>query len=421
MMKSIIKKALVTGLVATAIVTSNFAVAQASAPVVCPGYKKGTTSLPGERTGKKVQKAFEAYNNDQIGEALNLLYEIKSSNTFDRAFTDRFIGNLLASQKGQGKKALKYLKDATKSKILNDSEHAGTLKLVADLSMQEENFKQAISYYEKWMKYTCKQDADVYTRIANAYYSTKQYAKIIAPADKAIALYKKPNKNPYALKLTSYHERKQYKNALKVAEELVRVFPDQKQWWSQLGFFYMLTEDYKKALSTFEMAYNQGYLSKKSEIKSLAQMYATNEIPFKAGQLMDKYLKSGLLEKTETNYASIANSYHQAKEHKKAAKFYESAARLSNDPEYYRKQGVLLLASEDYKGALKALKLALDNGSDKRGRIHMAMMEANFYTGKFRQAYNHVIEAKKDKSSARSARAWEPYIKEKAKNRGIRL
>jgi hypothetical protein len=49
------------------------------------------------------------------------------------------------------------------------------------------------------------------------------------------------------------------------------------------------------------------------------------------------------------------------------------------------------------------------------------MMQANFDNGDFKSAYKHVKEAKKDKSTARNARSWEPYIKEKAKNRGIRL
>jgi hypothetical protein len=63
----------------------------------------------------------------------------------------------------------------------------------------------------------------------------------------------------------------------------------------------------------------------------------------------------------------------------------------------------------------------LDEGADNKGRIHMALMEASFYTGDFKTAHMHVKEAKKDKSTARSARSWEPYIKEKAKNRGIKI
>ena len=80
-----------------------------------------------------------------------------------------------------------------------------------------------------------------------------------------------------------------------------------------------------------------------------------------------------------------------------------------------------MLSAEKYKDALKALQTALDEGADNKGRIHMAMMEANFYSGDFRNAYTHVQEAEKDPSTARSARSWKPYIKEKAKNRGINI
>ncbi|WJG08345.1 tetratricopeptide repeat protein [Aliiglaciecola sp. LCG003] len=419
-MKKFVKNVTAIATITAAALLSNYATAQ-SAPVVCADYKRGNTSIVGERTGKKIQKALDAYNNDLMKEALEFLYDIDAKDGYDRAFTDNFIGKMLAGQDDQGAKALQYLKNSVNPKSLNDLEHAGTLRLVADLSMQEKEYAQSVEYYQKWMDYTCKEDADVYTRLAQAYYELKQLPKMVEPADKAIALYAKPNKNPYVLKLQSFYERKMYKETVAIAEELVRVFPDNKQWWSQLGFFYMLVEDYKKALSTFEIAYNQGYLSKKSEIKALSQLYATNEIPYKAAVIQEKYMKSGLLEKDDKALANLANSWHQARDYKKAAGYYAQAAQVRPDPDYFRKQGILLLAAEDYKGAINALQKALDEGADQQGRIHIAMMEAHIYTGNFKQAMVHVREAKKEKNVERTARAWEPYIKEKAKNRGIKV
>lgn len=421
-MKKFVNNVFAIATLGAAAMLSNYAAAQ-SAPVACADYKRGTTSIVGERVGKKIQKALEAYNNDLIPDALEILYEIDAKDGYDKAFVDNFIGKMLAGQdvEGSGAKALKYLRGSAEPKALNDAEHAGTLRLVADLSMQEKEYAQAVAFYQKWMDFTCKEDADVYTRLAQAYYELKQLPKMIEPSDKAIALYDKPNKNPYVLKLQSYFERKMYPETVAVAEELVRIFPDNKQWWTQLGFFYMLVEDYKKALSTFEIAYNQGYLTKKSEIKALSQLYATNSIPYKSAVIMEKYMKSGLIEKDDKSLASLANSWHQARDYAKAAAYYGQAADMRADPDYFRKQGILLLAAEDYKGAIKALQKALDAGADQEGRIHIAMMEAHIYTGNFKQAFAHVVEAKKDKNTARNARAWEPYIKEKAKNRGIKI
>jgi tetratricopeptide (TPR) repeat protein len=405
--------------VAVAIPTSVYA--QTAGPIACPDYKRGSTNIPGQKVGKKVGKALEAYNLDLIDEALEILYEIDTSNTFDRAFTDRFIGNLLATQNGKAKQAIDYLQKAVAPGSLNDAEQVNTIKLIADLSMQEEQYDSAIASYNQWMDITCKEDFDVYFRIANGYYQTQRYAEIIEPINKAIALADKPNKTAYALKMTSYYNRKMFKETIEVQEETVKIFPDDKTQWTQLGFFYMLVEDHKKALSTFEMAYNQGYLTKPAEVKALSQLYSMNDIPIKAAQILEKHVKSGLVKKEERMLTNIASNYQQAREFKEAADYYGESAKLTSDPDLYQKQGMAYYAIERYNDTLAALQKALDNGSEKTGAIHLAMMQANFDKGDYRSAYKHVIEAKKDKSSARNARSWEPYIKEKAKNRNITL
>jgi tetratricopeptide (TPR) repeat protein len=405
--------------VAAIIPTSVYA--QLSAPIACADYKRGPTNIPGQKVGKKVGKALEAYNNDLIDEALEILYDIDTSNTFDRAFTDRFIGNLLATQTGKAKQSIDYLKKAVAPKKLNDSEQVGTIKLIADLSLQEEQYDIAIKYYQQWKDVTCKEDFDVYFRMANAYYQTQKYAEIIAPINKAIALAKKPNKTAYALKMTSFYNRKMYKETIEVQEETVRIFPDDKAQWTQLGFFYMLVENHKKALSTFEIAYSQGFLTKAAEIKALSQLYSMNDIPIKAAKILEKYIKSGLVEKDERMLTSIASSYQQSREFKEAADFFGQSALLASDPDLYQKQGMAYYAIEKYSNSIAALQKALDGGSDKKGAIHLAIMQANFDKGDFRAAFKHVKEAKKDKSTARNARSWEPYIRTKAENRGIKL
>ena len=397
------------------------AAAQSSAPVVCPGYEKGTTNLVGERVGKKVQKAFEAYNEDLIDDAITILSEIEAKEDFDKAYVNRFLGNIMATKDGMGPKALELLVSSVETKVLNDLEHSQTLKLVADLSLQEKEYEQSVEYYQAYLDFTCKEDPEVYTRMANAFYELKQYDKLIDPADKAIELYEEPNKNPYVLKLSSYYERKMYKETVGVAEDIVNTFPEEGKWWVQLGQFYLMIEDYKKSLATLEIAYDQGFLEKPNLIKMLSQLYATNNMPYRSAKVLAENIANGKIEKTADNLASVANSYHQAMEYETAAQYYQQAAEMSSDPEFYRKQGVLLLVAEDYKGAITALSKALERGVEDPGKVHFSLMEANFYAGDFKQAYEHIKEAKKDKTLRRNANAWEPYIKQKAKNRGINI
>merc|ERR1712124_2723 len=138
-------------------------------------------------------------------------------------------------------------------------------------------YPQAVAQYKKWMEFSGEESVSAYLQIANAYYEMKQLDKIIEPADRAIAISEEPKMTPYSLKLASYYERKMYKESIKVSETMVKVFPEEKRNWVQLGMFYVMEEDYKRGLATMELAYKQGYLEKQAEFKTLAQMYQQSE------------------------------------------------------------------------------------------------------------------------------------------------
>jgi tetratricopeptide (TPR) repeat protein len=245
--------------------------------------------------------------------------------------------------------------------------------------------------------------------------------KVVGAADKAIELAEEPDKNAYILKMSSYVERKQYANAKDVAEVILKLFPEDSRNWIQLGFYYMQLEDYPKALSTFELAHNQGYLTKESQLKALAQLYGTNEIPHRAALIQEKYIGSGMIKRNKDTLSALANSWHQARDYRKAAKYYGEAAALAKDASLYKKQGSLLLSAEDYKGAEAALKKALELGIESEGQTHVELMQAHFYQNDLKQAYQAMQAAKQHSSSARTARSWESYIKKTAENRGISI
>lgn len=389
-------------------------------PVVCAGYKPGKTNLVGERAGKKVQRAFEAYQAEQLDEAITILKDIKAEG-FDRAYVDQFIGQLVASKEDGAEESLTYLVPSVEVKQLNDNEHASTLKLVADLHLMLTKYAGAIKWYERWLDFTCKKDGTTYSRIATAYYEMERYAKVIGPADLAIKYTPKDKLKPlpYQLKLQAYNERKMYKDAVKVSENLVRAFPDDGKWWTMLGAFYMQAEDYKKALSAYEMAKIQGFLETANHYKGLSQLYSTNDLSYNAGVVLEKAMDAGIVEADEKMLGSIANSYHQSKDFKKAAKYYGKQAAINNDAGTYRKQGTLLLMAQEYSQAAIALKKAVAAGTSKAGAVNLAIMEAYFYQNDFAQAHKYVKRAAEYKDGKRTAKGWKPYIERKMANRNI--
>ena len=153
----------------------------------------------------------------------------------------------------------------------------------------------------------------------------------------------------------------------------------------------------------------------------IAQNYITEAMSEPGPEIYEADLEDMTVEQLTYATIYVRMAFDRAKNYDDAASLYGKAAAKSSDPEHYRKQGTLLLVAEDYKGAIKALNQALERGAEDPEKIHFTLMEANFYAGNFKAAYNHVQQAKKDRSLRRNASAWEPYIKEKAKNRGINI
>ncbi|MGJ8675042.1 MAG: hypothetical protein ACSHWP_03730, partial [Pseudoalteromonas sp.] len=58
--------------------------------------KKAKTKIMGERTGKKVIKAFDLYGEEKVEEAIVLLKDIDPSNDFDKATVNRYLGSMYA-------------------------------------------------------------------------------------------------------------------------------------------------------------------------------------------------------------------------------------------------------------------------------------------------------------------------------------
>ena len=384
--------------------------------------KKRKTLLASPRVGKKIQVAFDAYSEEDIQGALDLLLDIEPTKAYDIAYVARMIAVMYATLGNNDAKTIEYLKKAIEPDLLSEVDHSESLKLLGDMQMQTNDYEGALKTYYAWMDFSGEDDGQTYSKIANAYYLLKQLDKVIEPADKAIAaLSNKPSQNPYILKITSFYERKMYKEAIKVLETVVQVFPESKQWWVQLPMFYLLVEDYDKATQTLDLAYKLGHLDKESQIKTLANLYSQSEAPYKAATLLEKYIASGLVKRDDKSIQTLANAWHSAQHIDKAASYYGELAKMTTSAAHYRKQGMLLKQDEQFAKAILALNKAIELGVPKQGRIHMSIAESYFYLEKYKKAYAAIQKAMKDPSSRKSAKGWKNFIVDTAKRKNVRI
>ena len=385
--------------------------------------KKRKSQLPSPRVGKQVQKAFELYSEDDIQGALDILLDISLSKAYDTAYVSRMIAVMYATLGDNEELTIKYLKEAIAPDLLNEMEQGESIKLLADMQLQTKAYKDALTNYYAWMDFTGKSDGQTWIKIANAYYELKQLDKVIEPADKAIAAFgpEKPNQNPYILKVTAYYELKDYKNAVDVLETVVQLFPENKQWWTQLPMFYLMIEDYEKATQTLDLAYELGHLTKDTQIKTLASLYSQSDAPYRAARLLEKYISSGVIKRDDVNIATLANAWHSAQEIDKAATYFGELAKMTGSAADYRKHGMLLKQDEQFSKAVVSLNKAIDLGISGSGRIYMSIAESYFYLEKYKEAYAAIQKAVADPQSRKYAKGWKSFIVDTAKRKNVNI
>ena len=254
--------------------------------------------------------------------ALILLNEklSKNINKADRAFLLQSKGYILIS-KNDYKNAIEALEEMNSLEIMEETTYIESLYNLGQLYMSEKNYKKSIEYLKEYAKKTKKPNARAYIMIGQNYLLLEKTKKAISPINEAVKI-KKLNKEEvplswYNLLFSSYYKVKDYDNAIKCLDIMVRLKPGKKEYWQYLYQLYTLKNDLKKALNTFEQAYNLNLLEGK-DILQFSGFLAGNGLYYKSAKLLEKHIKLNHIKADEKNLSFLFNLYYGAKEYKKS-------------------------------------------------------------------------------------------------------
>jgi tetratricopeptide (TPR) repeat protein len=387
-------------------------------PIDAEARKRNGTKATGAidaKTFEVLTKAQELTEAGQYNEAIQTLDTIKNSdklNSYAKSQMWNFYAFIYASQE-------KY-KDAIGAykRIVAEDDAPEGLKLTAKYTMaqlyfQIEDYQSVINFMEQWLKEIKKPTATAHIMLAQAYYQRKIYDPALKNLDKAIVLEaaegKKVKENWLRMKAAIYFEKKDTKSTLKTYEELLQHYPNITYLRQIAGLNGELGND-RKRLTTYDAIYLQGGLKNESEVLNLAYMYLGQEIPYKAGKIIETGMEQNLIKQNPKNVETLANAWAQANEHKKAIPALEKAASLSDKGILYARLAGVYFDAGDFKQAAEAAKLADEKGGLKRkDSNHMLMGMASFNIKDYEGALQAFRQAKQSKKSFADARKWEAY------------
>ena len=349
-------------------------------------------------------------------EALDTINERSSSmNSYEIAMMHNFYGFIYYNENDLPKAIASFEKVVAEEGIPESLRISTTFSL-AQLAMANSDYKKVISFLDKWDDINTKPITESYYLLrAQTYYQLKDYNKGLEYISKVIKLSddegKTPKENWLVLQRAMHYSLNQTDKVVAVLERMVKLY-NKPEYWIQLSGMYGETGQEKQQLAVIEAAYQQGFLTSKSDFRQIAQVYLYNGLAYKAGVVMSKAIEAGVAEKTAKNYAFVAEAMIQAKEDDKSIAYFVKAADLSVNGKYDQRLAEVYVNTEQYEEAADAARKALDKGSlDFESNAFVALGMAQYNLQNFDASILAFEQAEKHKKSQRLAQQWIKYVK----------
>jgi tetratricopeptide (TPR) repeat protein len=311
-------------------------------------------------------------------------------------------------------KALEYYRKVIEQPDIPVAMEDGTRYTIAQLYFVQEKWREGIQMLQEWVKTQEKVNADVYVLFAQGYYQLEQYDNALTNAEKAVAMVRAEGKQPreqwLGLLRYLYWEKKQYDKAIEILEELATHF-SKRDYWLQLSQMYGEAQQERKQLAAIDAVYVSGEMEREQEIVTLAYLWLAQEVPYKAGKILEQGIKEKKVEPTARNLELLANAWRAAQETDKAIPAMEQAAQKSDKGELWAALGNIYLDKEENKKAIDAVRAGLQKGGLRRpDNAWLVLGMAYFNLQQFDEARRAFNNAAKDNRSSSYAKQWLEFI-----------
>lgn len=307
--------------------------------------------------------------------------------------------------------SLAYFERAVDLDTLPDTAHFTLMYQIAQLYFMQERYDEALEKLDLWF---CKSPpgevtSAAYVLQASIHARKQDYAGALDAIDRAIAMDGDPEEPWYQLKLAAHYELGQFPGAAQTLETLIARWPQRKIYWTQLSQVCLRLGQDDRALAVQALAYRNGLLDEQADLLYLSGLYSQSGIPFKAAEVLQSGLETGVVEPGRYHWTVVAEAWYAAEELEKSLLAYEMAGRLADDGDTDLGRGYILVDLERWPEALESLDRALRKGGldeRKTAEAHLLRGMAHFKLGSFEDAGSDWARAARSEKTGEAARQW---------------
>lgn len=386
-----------------------------------PKRERSTSEAMTEVIYKRFEKLQEMIADGKNNEARSGLLALQKRriNDFEVAQINQFLGFVEAAEEKYDL-AVKYFQKAIDANALTDRAHFGMMLQKAQLLIASGKYQEGIKALQDYYKVTDKIKDNVFALEANAYAQLNKPRKAIPLLKKAISLADKPNEQWNYLLYSLHMQLSQFNEAAKVLEYLIVINPEKKDYFKRLSSVYFALKKDKKALAVLVLADKKGMLADEKERLQLFKMYAFLGIPFKAGQVLEKGLKDGVVKPSFKHWDDLGKIWYTASEMDKSLSAYDEASKLASDGKIDIQRAYIYFDRDNWAKAKQALNAALEKGgiSEKQtGNAWMLLGMCESEMGNANAALKALNQGSKYPNTRKSSLQWIEHIKESQKRK----
>lgn len=367
-----------------------------------------------------------------------VLSEVKerldSLNSYERAMLFNFYGFMYYGNDNITM-AVESFEKVINEEAIPDSLIVSTLYSLAQLSMQTQDYTQALQYLDQWRSVNTKElTGNQEMLFAQLYYQDKNYQQSLVHIDKAMAFAKQNNKAPkenwLTLQRASYYELNQPKKVTEVMEQLVRLY-DKPQYWLQLSSMYGEIGEEEKQMAVMEAAHQAGYVVKSNDIITLSQLYLYHGAPYKSASVLEKGIEQGVVFADENNLSMLSQAYLAAKENQRAIDMLIKLSEITSSGKHDALLAQTYLNTEQWQLAINASSFALKRMADsaltsdsiekEKANMYLIQGMANFNLKKFDASLTAFKNASSFSSTEKTAVQWSKYVTRERVNHETKL
>ena len=361
---------------------------------------------------RKMRTVQNLIRSAQFGEAQNQLGYLQGVTTsaYEAAVVRELFADLYIAR-GDYSAALSALSPVVQQGILPPNEQRSAELALAKLQVGNGQYQAGLDSMRSWLQGQDTNQPDALITIAQAYAELGQCRQAIPYAKRAVESVAEPAQEWYQLWIACQYDVHDYAGAAEALATALSRYPDQAQYWQQLGEAYAQSGDDSKALAVYALMYRQGLVRQQQDYLTLVALYMRNGVPYQAAQVLQEGITAGVLTATDANYTLLASAWQQAGDTEREVTALTEAVKVAKTGDPLLAQAQVFAARHDWLSVIDAGKKAIAKGSLRRpGRAWLLLGVAQVQNRQFDDGAASLREALKYDDTRAQAEAWLRYL-----------